>query len=141
MKYNRSDVVYKAVINSPNMEINHSYYIGGANEFKKRYSYHLITFRNRNIQQECSLKDFVWDLKDRGIGFTIKWQRLKQSRSYKAGDKKCSLCLEEKLYVLENSNDNKLINKDILNMEKCRHKNKFLLLNWKRRKERVTNED
>ena len=108
---------------------------------KQRYANHLTTFRNKNIQQECSLKDVVWDLKDRGISFTIKWQILKESRSYKAGDNKCNLCLDEKLYILENSNDGKLINKGIQNMEKCRHKNRFLVLNWKKRKEKVTEVD
>ena len=134
-KCNRSEVVYKAVINSSNEEINNSFYIGGALEFKKRYSNHLQTFRNKEVEQECSLKDFVWDLKERQIEFTVQWEILKQSRSYRPGDKACSLCVDEKLYVLENSKNNKLINKDILNMEKCRHKNKYLVLNWKRCKE------
>ena len=140
-KCNRNDVVYKAEISSTNIEVDKSYYIGGAKHFKQRYANHLTTFRNKNIQQECSLKDFVWDLKDRGISFTIKWQILKESRSYKAGDNKCTLCLDEKLYILENSNDRKLINKDIQNMERCRHKSKFLVLNWKKRKEKVTTVD
>ena len=36
-----------------------------------------------------------------------------------------------KLYILENSKNNKLIKKDILNMEKCWHRNKFLILDLK----------
>ena len=80
-KCNRNDVVYKAEISSSDLDVDKCYYIGGAKHFKQRYANHLTTFRNKNIQEECSLKDFVWILKDRGINFTIKWQILKQSRS------------------------------------------------------------
>ena len=43
---NRSNIVYKATINSSNLEVNNRFYIGSATEFKIRWANHLQTFRN-----------------------------------------------------------------------------------------------
>ena len=115
-------------------ELNGSFYIGGARVFKNQGGNHMQTFKNKEIQQVCALKDFIWDLKERKINFEIKWSIIKQSRACKSGDKNCHLCVTEKLCVMENSRDSKLINKDIHNMDKCLHKSKFLVKNWKRKK-------
>ena len=71
-------------------------------------------------------------LKRDKIKFTIEWSILRKSRSYKTGDKACLLCLDEKLMIMENSKDPKLINKDLNIGGKCLHKSKFLINNWKK---------
>ena len=73
----------------------------------------------------------IWNLKDDEIDFTIEWTIIKQSRSYRPGDKACLLCVDEKLFILENKENNKMINKDTTQTEKCPHKYKFLIDNWK----------
>lgn len=49
-----------------------------------------------------------------------------------AGDKACLLCLAEKLAIIENSKNPKLINKDLSIVGKCLHKFKFSINNWKK---------
>ena len=124
------DVVYKAKIVSTNSLVNGKYYIGSACNFKERWSNHISTFRNRENNQVCALKDYIWGLKDQNIEFTIKWSIERNSKSYQPGDKACLLCLEEKLYILEKAKDTNLINQDVYTSGKCLHKNKFLINNW-----------
>ena len=57
---------------------------------------------------------------------------MRQSKGYMAGDKACLLCLDEKLAIMENSKNPKIINKDISIGGKCLHKFKFLINNWKK---------
>ena len=133
-KCNKFDVVYKAEIQSQNLQENGKFYIGSASTFKDRWSNHISTFNNRENNQVCALKDHIWDLKDRKVEFTIEWSITKQSKSYKSGDKTCLLCLDEKLCIMESSKNPKLINKDLYLGAKCLHKNKFLINNWKKRK-------
>ena len=135
---NRSDVVYRVTVESSQPEHNGKYYIGSAGEFKERWANHMHTFRNRLTKQECTLKDLVWKLKDEQVDFTLKWEILKQSKSYKPGDSFCLLCMEEKLYIMDNAKNSKSINKDLMINEKCLHKNKFVLNNWKRKRKRRT---
>ena len=129
---NKFNVVYKAKILSKNEDVNNHYYIGGATKFKERWANHLSSFNNVNSNQECALKDFIWKLKRDKIKFTMEWSILRQSKSYKTGDKACLLCLDEKLMIMENSKDPKLINKDLNIGGKCLHKSKFLINNWKK---------
>ena len=129
---NKSNVVYKAQIESENEEVNEYFYIGGATKFKERWANHISSFRNKNCKQECALKDFIWKLKHDDIKFNINWSIMRQSKSYTAGDKACLLCLDEKLAIMENANNPKLINKDISIGGKCLHKFKFLINNWKK---------
>ena len=128
----RTNVVYKATIKSQDQDINDKFYIGCATDFKERYANHLSTFRNKDTKQECSLKEFVWKAKENNKLFTIEWDIVKQSHSYKAGDKTCMLCQDEKLTILENYKNKNLINKELLMNEKCLHKAKYLIKNWKK---------
>ena len=125
----KSNVVYKAKIESENEEVNEYFYIGGATKFKERWANHISSFRNKDCKQECALKKFVWKLKQYEIKFNIKWSIVRQSKSYMAGDKACLLCLDEKLAIMENSKNPKLINKDTSIGGKCLHKFKFLIHN------------
>ena len=53
---------------------------------------------------------------------------MRQSKGYMAGDKACLLCLDEKLAIMENSKNPKLINKVTSIGGKCLHKFKFLII-------------
>ena len=56
---------------------------------------------------------------------------VKKSVPYKAGGKKCNLCLWEKLLIMQNEEE--VINKRDEFVNKCRHAPKFLLGNIKDR--------
>ena len=49
---------------------------------------------------------------------------------YRSGDKRCNLCLEEKMCIME-AEPNKLLNKRSEIISKCRHQNKHRLHNLK----------
>jgi hypothetical protein len=42
---------------------------------------------------------YVWQLKRRGIEFSIKWQILKQVKFYSPASNRCNLCLWEKYFI------------------------------------------
>ena len=44
--------------------------------------------------------------------------------------KKCLLCLHEKLSIINHPNQNELSNKPSELIAKCRHENKFILINY-----------
>ena len=133
---NRSNVVYRALMESTQPEYNEHFYVGSASECKERWANHIHTFRNRQTKQECALKDFIWKLKDDEVDFTIEWDILKQSKSYQPGDSLCLLCMDEKLFIMDNAKNKKCINKDLMINEKCLHKTKFLLTNWRRKRKK-----
>ena len=136
-KCNRSNIIYQATLESENQEYDGKFYIGSATDFKDRWNNHNYTFRNLNSNQECSLKDLVWEMKDKDLLFTIKWKVLRQSKAYQPGDDFCLLCMDEKLSIMEKVNDVNLINRDINTNEKCLHKSKFAITNWKKKKKKL----
>ena len=93
-------------------------------------SCHLIKYKNKTklSQEFCTLKEQGYYLdRYRDISFEL----VKKSVPYKAGGKKCNLCLWEKLLILQNEEE--VINKRDEFVSKCRHAPKFLLGNLKNR--------
>ena len=90
----------------------------------------MSTFNNRNTAQKCALKDCVWDLTDRNLQFTIKWDIIKRSTSYLPGQRNCRLCLDEKLVIMDSWEDTLLVNNDPMIMRPCLHKYFFKLSCW-----------
>ena len=80
-----------------------------------------------------SLSTYVWRLKDAGEIPTINWKIMKKCRPYKAGTRKCDVCLSEKLCILKAEAN--CINANTELMQKCRHSNKFKLKAVKEGKE------
>ena len=111
-------------------------YIGSTEPVvKRRWSDHNTSFRYERYRTKSKLSDHIWKLKDEEEGYVIRWSILKISTPYRAGSKRCSLCLWEKLFILQGDR-NKMLNKRDELMNKCRHRNKFLLRNYKDRDER-----
>ena len=86
---------------------------------------HNLSFRNRSLEQKCTLKDVVWNLKDRNKQFSIKWSILRYSKCYRPGDKICRLCLDEKIAIFDIWGKTSTINKDKMIMRPCDHKYEF----------------
>ena len=98
------------------------------NEFKEREGCHGNTFRDEQQKNKTELSKEVWRIKENGGQYSIKWEIIGQYHPYKPSTKKCQLCLNEKLHILEYSEQN-LLNKRSEIISKCRHKDKFLLKN------------
>jgi hypothetical protein len=98
--------------------------------FKMRYGNHKQSINHREKREETELGKYIWDLKDRGLGFKIYWRFLMQVKSYNPKNDKCNLCLAEK-YVIIFSPQEATINSRSELATTCRHKAKFLLSNCK----------
>ena len=72
-------------------------------------------------------------MKNKGQNFEIKWSVIRRSNPYKAGSKKCNLCLWEKFHIMTEDKD-KLLNERNKLITKCRHVDKFLLKIYKSRR-------
>ena len=108
------------------------YYVGVTEPmFKYRWNDHNSSFRNEQYKNKSKLSALVWKLKEEGKNYNLKWSILKKSSPYRAGSKRCNLCLWEKYFII--NGDNKMINKKDELLGKCRHREKFLLKNYKNR--------
>ena len=98
------------------------------NEFKEREGCHENTFRDEQQKNKTELSKEVWRIKENGGQYTIKWEIIGQYHPYNPSTKKCQLCLNEKLHILE-YNEQNLLDKRSEIISKCKHKDKFLLKN------------
>ena len=85
-KFMSKDIVYKATINTGNTQ--------------ERYRNHIKSFTHKKYSNETKLSKHVWLLKQNKTGFAIKWSVVKKSISYTEGSKRCNLCLDEKITLL-----------------------------------------
>ena len=122
-------VVYQAEVTADNNKP--VKYIGvTADDFKTRFRNHVKSLAHKKYSKETELSKHVWELKAVKKPFTIKWSLLKKVPVYKAGSRRCNLCLEEKLTIMKNK-DNALLNKRTELFTKCRHVTRYLVSNCK----------
>ena len=124
-------IVYQADVECPDDgEVKH--YIGmTSNTFKERYANHKKSFGNPIYASETELSKYVWKLKETGKPFSIKWRVLKKATTYTAGSKRCNLCLEEKLCLLQADRFSTLNRRSEI-FTKCRHKSRLTAGKFKR---------
>ncbi len=117
-------LVYKAEITATDVGVTKDYIeIGGIHRyskiisksgtsgaFKKRYANHKKSITNPRYSTESELSKYAWELKNKKRDFTINWSILKRVALRKAGGNSCSLCLEEKLSILE-ADSTRVLNK------------------------------
>ena len=123
-------IVYKAEVKTSNGETRE--YIGmTANSFKERYYNHKKSFNLEKYEKKTELSKFVWRLKRSNVNYSISWSILKRAPVFSSGGKRCSLCLEEKLYIM-NADPGTLLNKRSEVFAKCRHREKWWAAKFKR---------
>ena len=119
------NVVYKAEV-SFNDKV--ASYIGqSSTPFKTRYNNHIQSFKHKKYSN-TTLSNFIWNLKDAGINYTINWKIEAKSKSYTTSSRNCRLCNMEKTLILFNQED-ELLNKRSELLNKCRHRKKHTLSN------------
>ena len=118
-----SDVVYEAQLTDSSG--NESTYIGGTSqEIKNRINFHKSCNRHTHLEKSCELAKKVHEITRNGQTYSIRWRIREKSKSFKAGDKSCRLCISEMYYILFESRNNLLNN---LKLAPCLHrKNKLL---------------
>ena len=95
--------------------------------FTKRYanlkkSFNLIKSKNGTI-----LPIEYWNLKQNQQTPKLTWEIKGQYKAYNPTLKKCNLCLNEKLAIIDDPDKN-LLNKRSEVISQCRHRNKFKLV-------------
>ena len=104
-------VVYKVeVYSDPGNDRNKKVYFGSTKgEFKTRYYNHRTSFSHEKYRHSTTLASYVWEVKDKkGIDPILKWEVIKTCRKYRAGDRDCLLCNEEKLAIASYKSRNML---------------------------------
>ena len=121
-------IVYKASVSAENTE--KVYFGASEREFKTRFNNHTKSFRHRKYENDSELSKYLWTLNDRGVGYSIKWNIAAHASPYKCGTRRCDICLAEKTFIVRSEHKG-LLNKRTELVSKCRHRNKFLLKNFK----------
>ena len=130
-KCRAENIVYKCVASL------HGYpnkvYLGTTEgNFKQRFCNHRISYNDEGHSTDTALSKYVWEVKKKlKIMPSVKWYIIKFVLAYSNISKKCQLCLQEKIEILNYPNSNELLNKRLELISKCRHVNKFLLSNYK----------
>ena len=83
-----------------------------------------MSFQNKGHEKKTELSKYVWELKDKGEDFTIKWSVAGKAALYICDSKRCDLCLTEKLLIAK-ADLRALLNKRSEIVSKCHYRNKF----------------
>ena len=119
-----SCIAYEATVKTNNKE--YIYFGISDGEWKKRFSFHTMTFRKQEYEGSTELSKFIWSLQDKGESYSIKWRVAEQAHPYKCGTRRCDLCITEKTLIAR-SRHKGMLNKRSEIISKCRHRNKFAL--------------
>ena len=95
-------------------------------EFTTKCNNHTMSFRNRTHESDSNLSKFIWSLKDQNKELDIKWSIFKKS----SRSKLCNLCLLKKLVTSSFKEQERLLNKWLDLVSKCRHESKYILMNY-----------
>ena len=125
-----SALVYNATVTTNDSSPGENYIRLTEGTFKKRFYGHQLSIKDRKYAKSTELSKHLWKLKDKGQQYNIKWTIKKKATPYSNGSKRCNLCLTEKLCILK-ADRSSLLNKRSELISKCRHENKFYIMNYK----------
>ena len=101
------------------------------NTFKERYRNHNRGFKHEKYENSTELVKYIWQLKRDNISSSVKWTII--TKAYGSPNPLlCKLCLTEKLWIINFTNDENMLNKKSEVISKRRH-NKYLLRNVKKK--------
>ncbi len=92
-----------------------------ATTFKSRLASHKASFEAEQKRNSTELSKHIWNLKDKNLNYAIKWRILSRASHYSIYNKEMQPMHNRKILYYKR---NELINK-------CRHKEKFLLRHLK----------
>ena len=88
--------------------------------FKKRYANHKKSFNAEKNKSDTKLSTKYWKLADKNLHPRISWSIKVNYKSYNPNSKRCSLCLHEKLEIVDDPEEI-LLNKRSEVISQCRH--------------------
>ena len=124
------NVLYKASItrNEENSKTNILYEFSET-AFNLRYKNHKRTFNNIKCQTDTELSSEYWNIISTNKTPSIYWEILGAHKLYNQSSKRCFLCLNEKPAIALQKDDT-ILNKRSDVISKCRHRNKYILVNY-----------
>ena len=130
-KCRSTNVIYRCDVTAPNLPTKS--YIGlTEGEWKLRYNNHKQSFKHKKHAKSTTLSAHIWDLKENHhVTPLLYWSIIKTAPAYSNLTKRCLLCLHEKLAIITFPKPDELLNKRSEIISKYRHKNKFLMANYK----------
>ena len=124
------NIIYNCNVKSDNLDPGVNYIGLTEHTFKDRWYKHRNSFKYENKANSTELSKYIWELKNSNImNPVMTWTILDHAKPHVNGSSNCDLCLTEKYHII-NSHVN-IINKRSELITKCRHENKFYLLNYK----------
>ena len=104
--------------------------ISTENTFKDRLYKHRNSLKLGSKANSTELPKHFWDIKREAIKkLVMHWSVIDHAKTYQNGSKRCNFCLTEKYHILTSPVN--IINKRSELVSKCRHENKFQLINYK----------
>jgi hypothetical protein len=85
---------------------------------------------NPGDRSKSKLSAHIWDLKDKGVNYEVKWKLLERAPVFNPITKKCRLCLKEKFWIMYRK-DSSSLNKRNEVFNTCMHRTQGLLANVK----------
>ena len=127
-------IVYKATVTAPSTS--NKVYIGlTANTFKERYGVHKRSIEKDRTYNPTALSIYAWELKDRGLSPSIKYEIAHKATPYQCGSRKCDLCIFEKTAIALADTES-LLNKRSEIVSGCRHRAKFTYKGMKEKRKK-----
>ena len=116
-----SSCIYVGAISSNLPNYGEKIYAGVSEPaFKSRYGNHKTLFNVGKYENSSELSKEFWKLKDKGVTQHINWRIIKHCATCNPVAKRCMLCLSKR---------GNLLNKWDELVSKCRHLNKYMLIN------------
>ena len=95
----KEGVVYQATVEQESGQT--ETYIGmNANSFKTRWRNHTASVRNKNLCNSTVLAKHVWEIKERGEGYSLSWKIVARASAYNHVTSTCRLCLRENFFIV-----------------------------------------
>ena len=125
-----TNIIQKIKIASKLQNYHEKIYYGiSEGAFKQRHGNDKKSFNHEKHRADAELSEEYWRLTELKVQPQVQFYILKRfPQQKKAGI--CYLCLDEKLFIIERQGNN-LLNQRNEHISKCRHKNKFKLMNHK----------
>ena len=122
----QSSLIYQATVTRKDNSTTETYIGLTENDFKTRYRNHTASFRHTKHRNSTELSKHT--LKENNINHFISLRILSSRSPYNSANKRCNLCLREKLLIIRRPELSSLNKRNEL-VSSCRHRNKTLLRN------------
>ena len=118
-------VIYEATVTEVISRNKETYTGLTTRRFKDRLYEHNTNMNNSKHRTETALSSHIWNLKDKGIQYELRWRLKDRATPYNPASKRCRLCLKEKWHILYKA-DGATLNRRSEIFNSCMHKSNLL---------------